>query len=98
MHLSNTPNRPVVHWHYFDVNSCFIALIGFTSLDRVICNWDYFGESQKSHLEIRSSYGSPDSFFDFWKTCNDFDPGFPKQNLRDFMGGMYLMRWGYWVQ
>ena len=52
-------------------------------------NQDYIGESRKSHLEIRSSYGSRDSLFDFWEKVLDFDPGFPKQNPSGFFGRRY---------
>ena len=43
---------------------------------------DYIGESQKSHLEIRSSYGSRDSFFDFGGTFSILIQDFQNKSFR----------------
>ena len=40
----------------------------------------FCGECQKSHLEIRSSYGSRDSFFDFWETRSILIEDFQNKN------------------
>jgi len=47
---------------------------------------DYIGEIQKSHLEIRSSYRSRDSFFDFWETWSILIEDFQNKILQDFFG------------
>ena len=59
----------------------FFNFRGFQTSSHLLM-W-FCGECQKSHLEIRSSYGSRDSFFDFWGTSSILIQDFQNKILQE---------------
>ena len=85
-------HQRVIERLYFFYKTCFSLILGVSKppptsivdLGRgAIVDLDRGFPKQKSHLEIRSSYGSRDSFLDFWAPLSILIEDFQNKILQE---------------
>ena len=82
--LNVNHQRVIERLYFFLEDVFFFNFRGFQTSSPLLMR--FCGECQKSDLEIRSSYGSRDNFFDFGGTSSILIQDFQKKSFRIFWG------------